>query len=187
MRPDIFSKIDAPIIFFWINHSAAGESGLTFGKFACRHRIVASSGRLAGDGPRFKKLGRRISRENQTKVRSKYIDLHQCRKTTPHASPRPALLETSKWRQTKKPSVARKDPEWHQCRCYQWSSRLTLQCETSEAVAQTSSRRLSYGMRRLNSRRTGRSYRWLLYIGRAQAGYSRCRAHRAAALASGAI
>src|SRR6202022_3120273 len=56
-----------------------------------------------------------VTRENETKIRSKVIDLLQCRKANCHASPTSCLLEDKR----KKPSAARKGPEWHQCRCYQ--------------------------------------------------------------------
>src|ERR1700716_1428046 len=75
------------------------------------------------------------SRENETEIRSKIIDLLQCRKANCHASPTYSLLKDKR----KKPSAARKGPEWHQCRCHQWSRGLTLQNETSEVVTQTSS------------------------------------------------
>ena len=67
------------------------------------------------------------SGEDETKVRSEIVDLVQRRKANCHAPPFthfPSFWETKR----KKPSAAQTGPEWHQCRCYQWSRR--LRCRT---------------------------------------------------------
>ena len=46
---------------------------------------------------------------------------------------------TSTGRQNEKATRGPKGPEWHQCRCYQWSRKSTLQNEILEVVTQTSS------------------------------------------------
>src|SRR5260221_1537267 len=76
-----------------------------------------------------------LTGENETETGSEVFDLLQGRKTNTHAAPTSCLLE----RKRKKPPAARKGPEWHQCRCYQWSRRPALQNEVFKGLTQTSS------------------------------------------------
>ena len=72
------------------------------------------------------KCGNLVGGEDETKVRSEMVDLVQRRKANCHASP---FTHSHVWEtKRKKPSAARKGPEWHQCRCYRWSRR--LRCRT---------------------------------------------------------